>query len=194
VIGNESANEYSKENYIVLVVRSPDNTISPSVDKTVDKSDSFPIPQPGKELKIEVPLSQSTIARLYRIKSLDYYLYMLPKRVRLSDVHTLGEMEEQGGSGFGLQRNRINSPDSAAHWRRPLSWEKTDARIGTSRARSLYRRRPLIQNRWSQTCTFLTRVFSSSRPRRFNNLRYPRSEPLRTTAIFVVRSVPSGPK
>jgi hypothetical protein len=100
VRGSDNAAPYINKNHVVLLIRSPDNTISANTDKTVDLSNDFPIPQPGRAETIEVPLGAGTIARFHRTQWLDFYLLMVPNGVEHSDLHTLMDIGDRGGIGL----------------------------------------------------------------------------------------------
>jgi hypothetical protein len=97
VQGTATASEYVKDNYIILIVRSPDNTVDVHTDKIIDKSRTFQIPIGTATATIEVPLGQNTLARLHQNQLLDFYLCILPKRSAEPEVLTLQEIELRGG-------------------------------------------------------------------------------------------------
>lgn len=89
-----TAEKFSKDNYLMLFVRVPDNTVDPGLDTVIDRSTEFDIGM--RAVSIEVQIKKGA-ARLLTTGRMDLYLVMVPKTLDPAGILKINDVLQHGG-------------------------------------------------------------------------------------------------
>lgn len=110
VVGTSYAGKYEKKNRIMLICRAENDQIDLNTDPLIDKSRIFLIPE--IQTRINVPLSEATQEMLKKSLRMNFYLAMVPEKVKPEDIKVINDVIGKGGrfldaKVLGLQPMRI---------------------------------------------------------------------------------------